>query len=124
MTMTMTMNTRLDQSISKIQDTAKEVKHGLIEQILALPDNPNINRIGNSGNCFTISSSQLKNNMSYEYHDFKKQHEIIAVIINKKDIFDILPTLRNIIETSKYRLKSHAVNFHPDVIEQLKGILI
>ena len=91
--------------------------------------------MGDTGRCFTIKSSDLfatfkhkkqkeaSSNWTYEFHDFKKQHEILANIIRRRDIFDILPVLKRIIETGKYRDAQNTVTFHPDVIKQLEGIL-
>jgi len=121
-----TGETQLDKDIRKVQETVRDVKHSLVEKILALPDNPNIDRIaGKSGVMgFTTMSSNLGNNWTPEYYDFKKQHEILAVLVNKKEIFDVLPALRKIIETGKHRQPDQrTITFHPDVIEQLKGII-
>lgn len=118
-----TGDTQMDKDIRKIQKTCEDIKGSLIDKILALPDNPRINRIAGAVKCFTMKSSDLGACWSPEYHNFKVQHEYLALIVNKKEIFDVTPTLRKIIKTGQYRNATETIKFHPDVIKQLEGIM-
>ena len=112
-------DTPLDKEIRKIQTTVDEVKSGLVEKILALPDNPRINRCSDNPSSFTISSPDFGKCWSVEHHDFKTQHERLAQIVSKTEFWNIVPKLKEIIRTGRHQ----QIHFHPDVIEQLKEIL-
>lgn len=108
----------VDKEVQDIEKATKAVKHSLIEKILALPDNPRIEHKSENPKCFTINSSNVRN-WSVENHDFKKQHEQLALIVNKVDIMKLISTLQNIIKTGRHR----DISFHPDVIEQLRKLI-
>ncbi len=105
------------------------IKAGLKEQILALPDNPNITRLGESGKCFAMSSSKLGGNWSPEYHDFREQYQILINLIDAVDAVNLPAELAKIIATGKVRAKFagrgrvDTVTFNPQVIEHLAGII-
>jgi hypothetical protein len=110
--------TQLDKDIRAVQATVAKVKTSLIDKILALPDNPRITRT-EDGKSFTVNSSDLGQAWSAGYHDFKVQHEQLAIIINKTEVWNLIPKLEGIIFSGKYQ----TIIFHPDVIEQLKGVI-
>ena len=89
----------------------------LQEQIRNLPDNPRINRI--SPHAFTLSSKDLGTNWSVEFHDFKKQYELIIQMIRQASPDRAVQIIRNAAETGKIRPFSGpggTVNLHPDVV--------
>jgi len=98
--------------------------------ILALPDNPRINRISNAPQCFTIKSKDLGNNWTAEYHDFKKQYELIVKELEASELSNAFNKLYKIINESKVVYSSsghggcprttHTLNLHPDVVRYLR----
>ena len=103
-------------------------------QIRELPDNSRIRRL--TQRCYVIQASQLKNNWSAEYHDFRYCYEKIAEHIGKSHDPD--RALQRIIDDreivyttsivqgealcrSRYR-GIHRLKLHPDIIEHLKTL--
>jgi len=108
----------------------KEVMDTLIgdlkTQILNLPDTPNIKRAGTNPHCFTMSFSHLGNNWSAEYHDFKKQYEVLVDVLSKCTPDLVIERLEEIIKAQSVRLAngstSHTFKFHPTVISHLMEV--
>lgn len=90
--------------------------------ILQLPDNPRITRLGNSPNCFTMSSKNLGNNWSVEHHDFKKQYELIVSELEASEPANLFNKLQKIISEGKVVRPGpgHSLNLHPDVVAWLR----
>lgn len=98
----------------------KELKRELINRILALPDNPDIQRLDK--NCFIAKMSKIKDNWAVEYSDFLQQYKLIAKEIEKKEPLSAVRFLEQIIIDGKFRIESqnYTVRLHPKVIEHLK----
>lgn len=110
---------------SKINGLKKQTDHILQElkdMVNSLPDNDKIKRI--NSRCFIVKSSDLGDNWTPFYHDFKLQYQHICDIINERTPETIIKILKEIIETGKYRdtKQNWTRIFHPKVREYLKGI--
>lgn len=112
----------LQNEIEKMRDKIEQCKKELKKKILSLPDNPKIKRLDNR--CFTIKFSDLGNNWSPKYHDFKAQYEIICEQIDKLSFEQILKFLQTIVNTGKYRFweQNYTMIFHPTVVQFLKEL--
>lgn len=103
-------------SFSEISNQIKKLKQELITQIQELPDNPKINRVAESPRCFIIMSSDMDNNWSPEYHDFKTQYEKIVEKIETSTIENVEKLMKLIIEDGKIKESNgQYFVFHPDV---------
>jgi hypothetical protein len=122
-------------SIAQVSNEILEIKRlreSIVQAILDLPDNPNIQRLKEHPRCFIMSSKEafsictdmrVTNNISVFYHDFKAQYELITEVVNGSHIENIIPTLRTITETGKYRKEGYYYTFHPTVLTHLKTLL-
>ncbi|MHA1285793.1 MAG: hypothetical protein ACTSPB_00190 [Candidatus Thorarchaeota archaeon] len=113
-----------------VRDTVKDyegkvaiIKNNLISQVESLPDNPRIKRLDDEGLCFSISSKDLGDNWTPEYHDFKQQYKLIVEWINKSSPQRVMDILEEITTTGQIVMKKQRHKFHPDVITQLKKLL-
>lgn len=114
---------KLDKAIGTMRQEADRIKEGLKNQILALPDNPNITRRFGSG-AFAVSSSQLGKSWSPFYHDFLAQYEILVKLINETDLMKLPAVLAEIVATGKLKVKYRGtVTFNPEVIKHLVDII-
>jgi len=121
-------------TVTDIKTRVESFRKGLADLIQALPDNPRITRLGSG--CFTMKMSdtfaafktgryksgeekrEMMSNWCPESHDFKRQYQWIAGVLNKADIENIPRFLNSIIEDETFRGKA----FHPEVIRNLKTI--
>ena len=109
-------------------ETMKELLGQLKTHILALPDNPRINRI--TSQCFTINSKDLGSNWSPEHHNFKKQYELIVKELQASKPANVFNKLHKIISEGKivtstttgYLRTNHTLNLHPDVVSHLRKL--
>lgn len=121
---------KIPEGLKKIQD----IKDELVKAILELPDNPNIHRISEHPNCFTMSSKEIfgghnstadmriTNNFSVFFYDFKQQYEKITEVISKGGAEHILATLDYIVKNGHLKGKDYCL-FHPQVIAHLRSML-
>lgn len=103
------------------------IKNELKARLEALPDNSNIKRVSRSPSCFIVSSSQLTkyDNWTPFFHDHKAQYQFVIDVIERSQIETIIKKIESIIEKGSYRKPNQdTVKFHPEVIKQLKGILV
>jgi hypothetical protein len=108
-------------SILPLVMQAIDIRKAIADKILALPDNPDIQRHGER--CFTMSASNLKKSWSYEYHDFKLQYQMIATVMAEIPIENTIEWFREIIKTNTLKYKQTTVKLNPEVIKYIKGIL-
>jgi hypothetical protein len=101
----------------------RNFKKQLKEAISQFADNPNIKRISTNPNCFVIKKSQLGNNMSPFYHDFKSQHKFITDRIKDFNMSAIRNMVGHIVKTGIYRYQNNSYYFHPEVSNQLKRVM-
>jgi len=110
-----------------IRDYEKKVsvlKTKLIAHIDTLPDNPKIKRVGD-GKSFTMNVSDLGDNWSPFYHDFKAQYQDLIRIINTKPVEQVISSFESVIKngyTGK-RAGDSSKRFHPVVREYLKEMM-
>ena len=99
------------------------IKQALIDTVLAMPDNPKINRI--SDQCFTISVKDLSPDLCLTpgYYDFKRQYRLIVEIIEDNGTSRALTLIREIITNGSIRYHSEVTKFHPGVVEHLKTLM-
>jgi hypothetical protein len=116
--------TNLSTKIQEVQRIREEIQTAITN----LPDNPDIKRI--SSNCFVMSSSQIFSNpknptkrMDVFFHNFKKQYEKIAEVIDSCYSENIISILENIVKSGYLNHSGRHYNFHPDVIANLSNIL-
>lgn len=103
-------------SFSKISSQIEQLKQELIKQIQGLPDNPNIKYLAENPRCFTIMSSDIGQNWSPEYHDFRTQYEKIVDKIQTSTIENVEKMLMSIVEDGKIRESNgRYFTFHPEV---------
>lgn len=108
--------------IDKVNQIKSELSQ-LADSIRNLPPNPNVEALGN--NCFSIKLSEIAkyDKWSPGFHDFQNQYDLIAELIETLPIDQVLDKLNRIIKTKRYYHKSNTINFHPDVIQNLKTII-
>ena len=119
----------MKKELQAIDNQVQKIKEKFAEQINALPDNPKINRISTSPCCFTIMSSDLGNNWSPFYHDYKAQYKFLADLVTKTKGESIINILEKIVKKGTYSQVAHPYGptytrkFHPAVISKLKEII-
>jgi hypothetical protein len=115
------------EQLSKINELILEaikVRKQIADCILGLPDNPNINRIGNG--CFTIKFSELAKNdmvLSAEYYDYKVQYKAIHRVLIDVPLEHTIDKLFDIITKGSVIIGKHNIKLNPEVIENLKSII-
>jgi hypothetical protein len=122
--------TRTTKAIEKASDEYDAKITALLADLKAeiegLPDNPRISRLGD-GKCFTMSFSDLGDNWSAGYHDFKSQYRLVVEELEKvADPRNILKRLRRVVEDESIRINNgyqYTQRLHPDVVAHLKGLL-
>ena len=111
-----------DRHLAKMVELLAQLK----DRILSLPDNPRIQRLSN--NCFTMSSKNIGNNWSAEYHDHKKQYQLIVNELETAEPTKLYSKLQKLITDEKVIVGSkqcgvrgsYTVNLHPDVVAWLR----
>lgn len=99
------------------------IEQELTDILLALPDNPKINRINDR--CFTISNKDLSPDLCLTpaYYDFKKQYKLIVEIIEDEGATRAQSLVQEIIAKGSVRYCSKVTRFHPGVVERLKALM-
>lgn len=95
-----------------------------LEQTLGdLPDNRKVTRLAE--NVFLIKRSDLEDNWTPAYHDFKRQYGLIMDLLNKSvSLASFRGNLEAVIETGTIRVdRNHRMRLHPTVIEHIKKML-
>ena len=118
----------ITKTFTQIEERVRLIKESLIEKINSLPDNHRIKRLSTSPSCFVVKWSDLGNDWTPKYHDFKCQYRFICGEIEKKDLSKIIPFLEEIIEKGKIRIKEYRggdsyYTFHKDVRNHLIRLL-
>ncbi len=109
-----------------IIDRLNEIRSELLslaDSIRNLPPNPNVDPL--SDNTFVIKMSQLAKHQNFTpfYHSFQSQYAFIAQLIEECDLNDALDKLDIIIKKGKLYRNHQLITFHPEVIENLKGLI-
>jgi hypothetical protein len=124
----------LKQEMTNLHERAKAIVKALQDKISELPDNPNINRIGNSG-AFSMNMSEIFKsptmNMCPDYYDFKYQYKTLVKILEHTEPGNVFNKLEQICKDGKidylgkgiHGQKKNNFQFHPDVISHLKTLL-
>lgn len=124
----------LKQEMANLHERAKDIVKILQDKILELPDNPNINRIGNSG-AFSMNLSQVfltkTHNLSADYYDFEYQYKTLVKILEHSEPGNVFNKLEQICRDGEIEYfgrgmhgkKRNTFRFHPDVISHLKTLL-
>lgn len=112
---------QLTAELERAQQAKVSLLKRLTDLIQNLPDNPHIQRFPGNPHAFVISSKHLGNNWSVEYHDSKKQYQLVAEQVEKAD--NPVAKLRHLVECGKLVVGSHKpqwiITMHPDVIQNL-----
>jgi len=108
-------------NINFIQSKFDQLKEELKTSILALPDNPKIQRFG--ANSFTMSSSDMGNILSPSYHDFKCQYQAICDLIDYADVVNLIARLDAALTKGTLKRGNETIKLHPDVVKNVKKIL-
>jgi hypothetical protein len=108
--------------LDKINQIKAELSQ-LAESIRNLPSNPNVEQLND--NCLLIKSNELfyHDKWSPEYYNFKYQYNFIAELVETLPIDQVIEKLYRICNKKSYYYKGNTINFHPDVIKNLKGII-
>jgi len=108
--------------IDKINQIKVELSQ-LADSIRNLPPNPNVEPLGN--NCFSIKLSELAKHDKWSpgFHDFQNQYDLIAELVETLPIDQVLENLYRICNKKSYYHKGNTIQFHPDVIQNLKTII-
>ena len=129
----------LEAEILRANEVLIKLKEDIIKTIEALPQNDKIKPISES--IYLINASDLGDNWSPSYHNFKTQYNaILSVISSKESALSILKSLKEMIEKGVVRQKKKMVNMglysftetkevlteiklHPEVIWHLEILL-
>lgn len=124
----------LKKEMANLHERAKAIVKTLQDKIVELPDNPNINRIGNSG-AFSMNISQVfstkTHNLSADYYDFKYQYKTLVKILEHTEPGNVFNKLEQICDKGEIEYFGRGMHgktrntfkFHPDVISHLKTLL-
>jgi hypothetical protein len=109
-----------------IMDKINQIKSELSQlanSIRTLPTNPNVEKLGH--NCFSIKSSEIfkHDKWSPNYYNFEYQYNFIAELVETLPIDQVIEKLYRICNKKSYYHKSNTIQFHPDVIQNLKTII-
>lgn len=108
--------------MEKLAEKMAQIVAALEEEINKLPDNPKIKRLGEK--CFTMKASDLGNNWSPEYHDFKRQYrEIVAGMRKRENPDTALRFLQDILGAREFRKGHQKIQLHPDVVAHVRKLL-
>jgi hypothetical protein len=113
----------LKEDIERLQQEANRLREGIKAKIMALPDNPQITRLGDSGKCFTISSKDLGASFSPFYHDYRAQYETLAEVIDKTDPMRLPWKIAEIAATGKLKRGTETLTFNPEVLKNLVSVM-
>ena len=103
-----------------------EIIRELIKKIRDLPENPNIEILGDKPKTFTMNIQDLEDNLSVEYYDFKSQYDLIISTFEGGSAKRTIEIINKVIENGYIEIPSRSnsrrFKVNPKVIEYLKGI--
>ena len=104
---------------------AARIRTKLITALMCCPDNPKIQRIGSG--CFVLPSSDLADNWSPFFYDFKLQYRAIIRKIAGRELESIIKRLGKMIETGKIELGAGFGRYKealaPEVVSTLREVV-
>jgi hypothetical protein len=116
----MSISTTLKAETQRHTEEVARIRGRLQAQLNALPDNPRITRLASS--CFTMSSSNLGSSWAPQYHDFKVQYQALITLCDKAH--DIRRSLITVLRAKSLKQPHGLLRLHPDVIKNVRHILI
>ncbi len=120
-----TIQDNVMQDIDAALDAATRAKQTLVDRIGVLPDNPRIQRL--TYKCFVIMSSDLDDNWTPNYHDFRLQYRLLQALVMKTPFEKLKSTLEGVVTTGTLPVTTlqydRGFKFHPTVIKNLKNLL-
>ena len=120
-----TIQDNVIQDIDAALDAATRAKQTLVDRIGALPDNPRIQRL--TDKCFVIMSSDLDDNWTPNYHDFRLQYRLLQALVMKTSFEKLKSTLEGVVATGTLPVTTlqydRGFKLHPDVIANLKAMI-
>lgn len=102
-------------------ESAMFLKAELQAKILALPDNPRIERV--SDIAFTVKASEMNEHLAAEYHNFKHVYELLAQVIDNVSTDRLYTFMRETIKDGYFMRRGNKVFLHPDIVSHLKVIM-
>ena len=111
----------LQNEAQQVSQAAEALRQKVTSAIQALPDNPDIHRLGR--NCFIVPFSKLQSNWSPEFHDFEKQKELLIGLVNNMDVLCLASNLTRILREERIVIGKVRYTLHPKMIEAIKEAL-
>ena len=112
---------QLDRLQNAVEQTER-IRIRIAIGIRFLPDNPRINRLNDR--CFILQFKDLGCNWTPEYHDFKRQYNLLSQAIGAKSPAALTEFLKTVVQKGAFKVNSyHTVKLHPDVIGHLRSFL-
>ena len=107
----------LKQDVIRVVAQGVRIKLKAITILKNLPDNPKIKWVGNK--YFTINSSNLKDNWSPEFHNWRAQYKLLITVIAKTPVELLANKLNEITDRGSIKLPGYTQKLHPEVIKLL-----
>lgn len=117
-----TEHQNLTQQLLRIDAALRAAATEAAGQVRAQPDNPAIQRAGGSLRMFTMRSSDLGNNWTPFFHDWKAQYELVATLLEERKF----GAVREILNTGKHRSggTAHSTQHLAEpVLERIRSIV-
>ena len=115
----------LADKLKELSDLEGDIWLTLESESNELPQNPNIKRLNK--NCYVVNFSEVQKDkeqtMGAEYYDFKAQHKLIIEALEQADTIRLLSCINYMIDSGYVNVKRRHTKLHPEVIEQLKGLI-
>lgn len=113
----------LNEENQRHQKAAASLIADLKRHILALPDNPRINRLAGSPRAFTMKASDLGKSWSPRYHDFKTQYEMVVKRLESGTPSQVVDRLKEMVTMEMIPTAAgRGVNLHPEVADKLRFV--
>ncbi len=109
-----------EKKIGELMAEIDRIRMALTERIGTLPDNPRIHRM--SEHAFIMSSKDLGDVWSAEYHDFKHQYRKIIDYLIQGEPQACYAKLERALQLGRLE-NSEKTKLHPEVVNHVKGIL-
>ncbi len=123
------MDNALSKAVSNYTNSLLFLKEQTIDFINNIEEVP-VKRIGNTNNCFVVSSSTIFNNggiLSPFYYNVREQKQQLIDIVNRSQGLGFLQTFAEIAETGKRTVRSKGSSyqqiFSPHVKEAMKNYI-
>ena len=102
-----------------------KIKDEIVASVMSIPSNPKLKVLSESPRCFSMQLSDLGDNWSPEYHDFRTQARIISQkIMQIENVQNLLSFLNSIAANENVKMKEgFRMRFHPEVCNFIQGIL-